>query len=464
MFPTSVGVFPMDPVVIAGGGLSGLAAAVGLSSHAIPVLLLEQRRTLGGRAYSFRDTETGETIDNGQHVLIAGYDRTIGFLETIGTRHLLSVQGRPTLLFHHPERGFREFSLPFLPPPWNLAMGVLTSDLLPLADRWRMLRAGYDIQKMSVEREEAVAELTVDAWLDSIGQSAESKRSFWEPLAVSIMNEHINRASAAVLVHSLRTAFLGRRDTASLALPTVGLSTLYVDAAVHYITSRRSIVRCNAGVSGLRVTSGAVSHVLLRDRTVIPCSAAILALPPKDTYALLPQELRQNPSLEGILGLEVSPIISIHLWFETDFMPQQVLALVGRRVQWVFNRRKICGDRREEGGHLSATISAAHDLVGMTNEAIIRIATEELTGVFGADALRPLRALVIREKRATFSPTPAAERLRPDQRTSISNLFLAGDWTATGYPATIEGAVMSADRCVELTCNILRARNVAFYG
>ena len=454
----------MDPVVIAGGGLSGLAAAVGLSSRGIPVVLLERRRTPGGRAYSFRDRETGETIDNGQHVLIAGYDRTIRFLDTIGTRHLLSVQGRPTLLFHHPERGFREFSLPFLPPPWNLAMGVLTSDLLPLADRWRMLRAGYDIRRMSAEREETVAELTVDEWLDSIGQSAECRRSFWEPLAVSIMNEHISRASAAVLIHSLRTAFLGRRDTGSLALPTVGLSTLYVDAAVHYITSRGSIVRCKAEVIGMRVTSGAVSHVLLRDRTVIPCSAAILAMPPMNTYALLPEELRQNTSLKGIRGLEVSPIISIHLWFETDFMPQQVLALAGRRVQWVFNRRKICRDWKGGGGHLSATISAAHDYVGMTNEAIIRIATEELVGVFGADALRLLRALVIREKRATFSPTPAAERLRPCQRTSISNLFLAGDWTATGYPATIEGAVMSADRCVALTCNVLCASSIAFHG
>ena len=209
----------MNPVVVVGGGLSGLAAAVHLTSHGVPVLLLEQRNKPGGRAYSFIDETTGTVIDNGQHVLIAGYTRTMEFLGTIGTRDRLTVQSSPELRFHHPERGFCTFRLPHLPSPLNLVGGLLATDLFSAADKFRLMRAGRALGAYSSERD---GNMTVEGWLDSLGQSPETKQSFWEPLAVAIMNEHIGVASALVFVRALRTAFLSGPVPRRLPFPRSG--------------------------------------------------------------------------------------------------------------------------------------------------------------------------------------------------------------------------------------------------
>ncbi len=439
----------MKPVVIVGGGLSGLAAGVGLSARGIPVVLLEQRAAPGGRALSFTDDRTGEVIDNGQHVLIAGYHRTLRFLETIGTRPLLAVQDHPALTFHHPQRGFCTFRLPGLPSPLHLAGGIAASTLFSPGDKVRMMRAGLALATFREEAAGRLAAMTVEEWLDAVGQSAETKRSFWEPLAVSIMNEHCAAASALVFIRSLRAAFLHGRRSSAIALPTVGLSELYVDAAVAAIARQGGEVRCGQDVVESRRDGDAIGAVRLRDGATIECSALILAVPPGKAAALLPAHLRDAGYLAAMAAAPSSPIVSVHLWYHRDFMPQEFCGVIGRRVQWVFNRRKICRTPGR-GGHLSAVISAAHTAVTMTNDELTQAAAQDLTAVYGPEADAPDHAVVIREKRATFACTPAVERMRPEARTPVRNLFLAGDWTATGLPATIEGAITSGERCVDL--------------
>ena len=437
----------MNTVVIVGGGLSGLAAAVHLSSRGIPVLLLEQRRFLGGRAYSFVDESTGTVIDNGQHVLIAGYTRTMAFLGTIGTRDRLAVQSAPELLFHHPRRGFCSFRLPGLPSPLHLLGGMITTDLFSVPDKLRMLRAGWALRSF---RTEAPGDMTIDAWLDSLGQSAETKRSFWEPLAVAIMNEHIGVASALVFIRALRTAFLSGRRGASLAIPTVGLSDLYVEPARAFIERQGGVVRCGADVTGSVVDGDNVAGVRLDGGETIPCSALILAVPSFRAPSLLPDVLRETGYLAPVASIPLSPIVSVHLWFDEEVMPQETLGVIGRRIQWVFNRGKIGhtnGSGRGKGSRLTAVISAAHAVVEMGNDELTRIALEDLESMYGARAGHAAHAVVIREKRGTFSCTPDVERIRPGCGTPVPNLFIAGDWTDTGYPATIEGAIMSGERC-----------------
>jgi squalene-associated FAD-dependent desaturase len=436
----------VNPVVIVGGGLSGLAAAVRLSSRRIPVLLLEQRKSPGGRAYSFVDASTGTVIDNGQHVLIAGYNRTMEFLGTIGTRELLAVQASPEFQFHHPDRGFCSLRLPGLPPPFDLIAGIITTDLFSAADKLRMLRAGVGLTSF---REGSVRGMTVESWLDSLGQSPETKRSFWEPLAIAIMNEHIGVASALVFIRAIRTAFLSSRGGASLAIPTVGLSELYVDPARSFIERQGGIVRCGADVTGTAGEGGRVTGVLLKEGEMVMCSAVILAVPSYRAPTLLPAMLRESGYMAECASIPVSPIVSVHLWFDNDFMPQETLGVIGRRIQWVFNRRKICRETMS-GGHVSVVISAAHAFVDMENDDLTRTAVEDLRSIFGADMGHEKHAVVIREKRGTFSCTPAVERIRPANDTPVPNLFVAGDWTDTGYPATIEGAIMSGERCADL--------------
>ena len=439
----------MNTVVIVGGGLSGLAAAVHLSSRRIPVLLLEQRKFPGGRAYSFVDDSTGTVIDNGQHVLIAGYKRTMEFLGMIGTRDRLRVQGVPEFVFHHPDRGFCSFRLPLLPSPLHLLCGIVTTDLFSAVDKLRLLRAGAALRSF---RAGAAGTMTVDVWLDSLGQSAETKRSFWEPLAVAIMNERINVASALVFIRALRTAFLSGARGAALAIPTVGLSDLYVEPARAFIERRGGVLRCGADVTGSVVDGENVACVLLKEGEMIPCSALILAVPSYRAASLLPAALRESGYMATAATIPLSPIVSVHLWFEKDVMPQETLGVIGRRVQWVFNRRTIGHENGPEnekrrGGHISAVISAAHAFVEMGNDELTRIVLEDLESIYGPNAGRATHAVVIRERRATFSCTPEVERIRPGCVTPVHNLFIAGDWTDTGYPATIEGAIMSGERC-----------------
>jgi squalene-associated FAD-dependent desaturase len=436
-------------VVIVGGGLSGLAAGVLLTSHGIPVTILEQKPSLGGRAYSFRDSTTGDSVDNGQHILIAGYQRTLEFLGTIGTIEHLSVQSRPSLLFHHPVRGFHRFMIPKVSSPLHLAAGVLGFSLFSFPNRLRLLRAGLALHRFSESDPAGLGRLTIAQWLDATGQPEEVRRSFWEPLAVSIMNESITRASALVFVRSLHTAFFGSWQNAALAIPSVGLSELYVEGAHKYIALRGGRILCGADVIEVLFERNAVSGVRLKNAVEVECAACILAVPPYRLSTLLPDAMVRDLHLGGWDNVPCSPIVSVHLWYEKDFMDADVVGLIGRRVQWLFNKRRISKEKKP-GGHLSAVISAAHELVDCSNEELVKIAVEDIRSVYHEAPRMPAHALVIREKRATVSVTPDVEGLRPDQRTAIPNLFIAGDWTATGYPATIEGAIISADRCVDL--------------
>jgi zeta-carotene desaturase len=444
----------VKPVVIAGAGLSGLAAGVFLSRRGIPVVLYEQKPFAGGRAYSFADPGTGETVDNGQHVMIAGYDATMRLLDVIGSRHLVRVQEKPRLLFHHPERGFRAVTLPPLPSPFHLAAGILRSDLLEMADRLRLLRAGLTFLRPGRSMKES--SLTVEEWLDRAGQNSETRQSFWEPLAIAIMNEHCATASALLFTRSLRKAFFDRWDSAAFAVSQVGLSRLFAEPAIEYIEHRGGRVVTGNGVMRVVEQDGSATGVCLGDGTVVDAGAVVLAVPPYRVRDLLPETLRSGGYLAGVEHMPFTSILSLHLWFPEDFMGHEdIVGIIGRRIQWIFNRRSINlsshgNSPKVASGYICAVISAAQKFIGLSKEELVAIALEDLRAVYGRPLPEPTASLALREKRATFSSAPATEPLRPGPQTPLRNLFLAGDWTATGYPATIEGAIVSAERCTAL--------------
>jgi zeta-carotene desaturase len=434
--------------VIVGGGLSGLAAGVTLATHGVRVTLLEQKPALGGRAYSFADTVTGDTVDNGQHVLIAGYRHTMRFLETIGAQTQVRVQRSPSLLFHHPVRGFRRFSLPPVRSPFNFLAGIAGCSLFNITDRLRLLKAGAAL--LHSRGEDPHPHLTIREWLVALRQSPETLRSFWEPLAVSIMNEDITVASAALFAHTMRDAFLREPDSAALAIPSVGLSELYVNGAEKYLEERGCLIRTNADVLGVHVGDHTSASVQLKDGQSVQADAVILAVPPHRLARVLPSQL--SGLIPTLQRFTTSPIVSVHLWFRNEFMPHEFVGLVGRRLQWLFNKRRIAG---EPGGsaHVSAVISGARDFVEVSKDDLVRMAMEDIRSVYPMQHEEPFHAVVVREKSATFSPTPDVEPHRPQQHTVLANVFIAGDWTATGYPATIEGAILSGEKAA---CMALR--------
>ncbi len=437
---------PLTPVVVVGGGLSGLAAGVTLASRGIPVHLLEQKPYLGGRAYSFVDATTGDTVDNGQHLLIAGYDRTMAFLRRVGASDRVAVQPRPLIAFHHPERGFTRLSLPLLPPPANFAAGILASSIVGFPDRLRLVRAGIALRRVD---ERSLADRTIAQWLDGIGQTGEARRCLWEPLAVSIMNERSERASALLFVRSLRQAFFGSTNGAALVFPRTGLSELFADPARRYIEQRGGKVSLSADVAELVTAGACVTGVRTRRNEEHAASACIVAVPRAGALQLLPRGASRSLPAEEGGERGSSPIVSIHLWFPEPFMEESFVGLIGKRIQWIFNRRLLAGSRRG-GEHLSTVISAAYGFVGLGNEELVRIAVDDIRSVYGERVPMPQHSLVIREKKATESFAPSMEAARPGAETEMPNLFLAGDWTATGLPATIEGAIRSGEKAGEL--------------
>ncbi len=448
------------PVIVVGGGLSGLGAAVELSGAGVPVLLLEQRPVLGGRARSFRDATTGDEIDNGQHLLIAGYSRTLAFLDRVGSRHLVDVQRQPLLQFHHPTRGFVDFRLPHLPSPLHIVWGILRTPMLSLRDRYALLRGGAALM---TEKPDMAAGMTITQWLRAHRQPGEVCRCFWEPLAVAIMNERADRAPARLFLDALRQAFLRHRHDAALVFPRAGLSRLFAEPAQVFVEQHGGEVRCNADVVRVAVHDGRATEVVMKDGTVLPCSAVILTVSAGQLPLLLPGA--PGAGISTMADAAASPIVSIHLWMEHQRMdlqrmdhqwmgpqwlgPQwigyEALGLIGRRIQWVFRRER----------HLSLVISAAYEFVDLSNEELIAIAVEDLRSVFGKGVQEPFHAVVIREKKATFAATPGNAGNRPGPTTGVTNMFLGGDWTDTGLPATIEGAILSGQRAARLAAGFI---------
>jgi squalene-associated FAD-dependent desaturase len=422
---------------------------VDLVSAGHRVTLIEQKPHAGGRAYSFVDRATGESIDNGQHVLIEAYSETFRFLRQLGSDHLLFRQQPPALKFHHPVRGLCTFSVPALPRPLNLLAAVLTTNLLGFPDRLRMLRAAIAI-RTSGSAQESLRHLTVDRWLKDHGQTFELIRSFWEPLVIAIMNEKPVNASALLFVNAMRRAFIESEGGSGLVIPRLGLSDVFVNPALNYIEANGGTMHFSRRIVSIDHDNDGVLTVIDAGGHREEAGAVIVAIPPWS----FPDDL--SKALE-IHSLPTSPIISVHVWYEGTVMSDEVQGIVGKTVQWIFNRRQIVESSARDA-HLSCVVSAAEDLVDLSNDELERLVLKDLAEIFGKKAESPTKMLVIRERRATFSPRPDIEHIRPPTSTKNPSIFLAGDWTNTGLPGTIEGAIQSGFAAASL----IKARKLHF--
>ncbi len=437
-------------VVIIGGGLSGLAAAVRLSARKLRVAIVEQSARLGGRCYSYTDERTGDVVDNGQHVLLGAYHHTLEYLELAGTEKLLRREPTLSLPLIHPSKGFTEFKLKSLPRPLHLTAGMLQFSLLPWADRRKLFRVGKALQFWTPGREKELARMSVDGWLRSLHQSEEALRCLWHPIAVSVMNEIPSRASALVFARSLRAAFLSKKSDSALLLPTVGQTDLYVTGILERLRREHVDIALTSEVKSLGSEGGSITGVSLHSGETVRAEKILSAVPYYALARILPAKFKRAEPFSRLHEFTSSPIISLHLWFERDFMPMEYAGLIDGTVQWVFNRRRITRTEGRLEGYLSCVISGAHALVDRPKEDIVRLALDDLHIFFPDSRRLPLRhSVVIKEKRATFSPSNRVEPLRPGTATPLKNLFLAGDWTNTGLPATIEGAVLSGFTAAE---------------
>jgi hydroxysqualene dehydroxylase len=432
-------------VIVIGGGVAGLAAATALAEAGRRVLVLEARGELGGRATAFIDRETGELVDNGQHVLFGCYRETFRLLQRIGAEG--NVRMQPSLEVPYLDEAGRRSVLrcPALPSPLHLVAGIFQWEALGWMDRLSVLRIAWPL--LSARR--AAAALphtpvvsafrrneTVDEWLTRYGQRGRLREWLWEPLAVAALNQSPREASAEPFVKVLAEMFGPSRADSSLVLPLKPLHEMYALPARRYLESKGSEVRLNA-LARIRIDAGQIAGVEVRGEPV-PASQIVAAVP---WFALESLVVGESAPLARIIAgasrMASKPIVTVNLWYDRAVMDDLFVGLPGREMQWVFDKRRVFG---ETASHLSLVASGADALVGADNATLIALAAREVAGAIpGARDATLKRGTVIREKHATFSLAPG-EPARPGVETPVPGLVLAGDWIETGLPGTIESA------------------------
>ncbi|HEY8665669.1 MAG TPA: hydroxysqualene dehydroxylase HpnE [Tepidisphaeraceae bacterium] len=425
-------------IIIIGAGLAGIAASAALTDRGSHTILLERRGLLGGRATSFFDAATDTLLDNCQHVLLGCCTELLKLYRRLGTNH--EIEFFDTIHFADQTGRRADLCVSALPSPLHLAPSMLRFGLLSLADKSQIARTLLAMKLLCDSGRRAVAQQTFADWLRDHGQSQSAIDRFWNVIITSALNEDVSRAGAGYGIQVFQQAFLGDRAGYRMGLPAVPLAELYRSAVA-------SDVRTNARVVAL-LGDGRVAGVRLATGEDIFADAILLATAPDAAERLLESApARLQPSLADLrrrIGqLEHSPILGIHLWFDRPVMDLPHLALIGTRLQWLFRKDSA-------GRHLHAVISAAREFVDWPEEKIAALCLAEMARILpGSAAAQLLRIRVIKEKRATFSPVPDVDALRPGQGTGVAGLYLAGDYTQTDWPATMEGAVRSGLRAAE---------------
>ena len=454
-------------MVIVGGGFAGLSAATLLAERGVRVIVLDARPRLGGRATAFEDRDTGELVDNGQHVMFGCYRETLAFLKRIGAEG--NVQTQPTLAIPFIDRdGVRtELRCPsWLPAPLHLLGGVLGWRGLPLRDRLSALRLAPALltphAKVSPDlkvgptsdihpagtavgptfRSGDSATPTVLDWLRAHGQSHGLITALWEPLAVAALNQPIDQAAAEPFVHVLREMFSTDKKAASLVLPRRPLHEMYAEPARAFIEQAGGEVRTGALARVIADDSGVTAVEVRGER--IATTQVISAVPwhgLRTLFASTPPALATT--VADASAMASMPIVTVNLWYDRVVMQDAFVGLTGRTLQWIFDKRRVFG---EAASHLSLVVSAAEAVTPMTRDELVAIAVREVADAIpAARGATLIRATVVREKQATFSLT-AGQPKRPAAVTAIPGFVLAGDWTDTGLPGTIESAALSGHR------------------
>jgi zeta-carotene desaturase len=434
-------------VIVIGGGLAGLSSAVALAEAGFRVRLLEKRPHLGGRAASYV-LPGGEHVDNCQHVTLGCCTNLEDFYRRVGAANQIQFFDR--LMFATPDGRRGVIHSAALPPPLHMAFSFAFYPLLGLADKLAIAQALLAIalsggRPGDLASKVAGENITMLAWLKKHRQTDRAIRRFWEVILVSALDEDLDRIDARYGIDVFWKAFLSTRAGYRVGIPRVPLSDLY-EGCRKALAAQGGEVHLRAGVRGFQILNGRVSGVEREDGSVETADYYVAAVPQDVLPDLLPPEIvEREPTFYNLRKLRTSPITGVHLWFDRTVMTEPFLTLLDTTTQWVFNKTQLYGTGAENGGqYLQLVISASYNLTSRSRQEIIALCLEELRGVLPATRDASLvKGTVVKEMSATFSPAPGSDQWRPPQGTSHTGLFLAGDWTSTGWPSTMEGAVRS---------------------
>lgn len=437
-------------IAIIGGGLAGISAAVELCEHSAPFYMFEQTGRLGGRASSFLDAESGECLDNGQHLISGAYHCFFNLLEKLGTnKHFLrqdslKVPFLEKKLLNQNESEINKYLLnsSILKGKSGKVLGLLNMKSLSLKSKLNIIQLFIKLQKKSF----IVQNISIIDFLKEQKQSEEAIKYFWEPLVLATLNASISLSSALLLARVLRLSFFSDSKSSALLFPKIGLSEYYNNLKDLAIKNNSKLF-LNERIVSVKKKENAF-ELISKNGSRFEADCLIAALPPQALLKILPNEISENPFFDEMKSYKYSAILSVYFWTEKEIFQDMFSALINSKFHWIFNRNAFL-DRKSKYFSYTLTTSYAENLINLSKKEISNLVNEELRHFFQMKE-EPLFTKIIKERRATLQITPDIEAKRYDNQTPISGFYLAGDWTATALPATIESAAQSGRRAAKL--------------
>jgi zeta-carotene desaturase len=431
-------------IVIVGGGLAGIAAAVALGERGGKVTLLESRHALGGRASSFEDPEkAGEQLDNCQHVLLGCCTNLLDLYERLGVSEKVTFH-RSVHFLDGAGKRHELWAVAGLPAPLHLGLSTLMFSALTVGERHAVVRAQLAMMRLGKSGRNKLEGVAFGEWLKKHRQPDGVIKKFYDPVLISALNEETRTASAKYAIQVFQDAMLAHRRGYVVGLPNCHLGELYENVPgveVRLNARVEEIVFEKQEASSKKQEEWKVSGVKVRGGEFLPADVVVLATNHHAVQRWIPEAVKAADGRFGQLEkLESVPILGVHLWFDRPVMKEPAVALIEGPLQWLFRKDA-------EGKVLHGVISAAREWPSVPKEVALAQFEKQVRGLFpGAREAKLERGVIVIEKRATFSPRPGMDAFRPSQAPGgggVANLFLAGDYTKTDWPATMEGAVRS---------------------
>jgi 15-cis-phytoene desaturase len=438
-------------VLIIGGGIAGLACGVGLSGSGLRVTVVEQSAELGGRARSWVDRETGDVIDIGPHILLSEYRNMLRLLEILGTRDRITWREDRFITLFEPPHAV-PIRMGRLPAPLHFVRSILATPTISVSDANSNARTTWTAMRLTEDDVQRLDGIAADDFLRSQGVTRRFRDWFWASTAMSIMNVPLERCSTGALLRFYQI-LLGHNDL-RMGFPAVGLSELYVPQAVRRIESDGGRVLLKSGVKRLTGADGLVHGAILADGTPLHARWIVSAVPPHSLREMLPFDWSERDSEFGDLGaFEPSPYVSTYLWFDRKLTREPSWARVWSPKRLNYDSYDLSNIRigwETRPSVIASNIIYSHGAQAMSDEAIVETTVREIAEYLPEAArARVLHARVHRIPMAIHCPYPGTERRRPPTRSALAGLFLAGDWTRTGFPACMESAVRSGSLAAE---------------
>ncbi len=439
-----------NQVVVVGGGLAGLAAGLACADAGARVTVLERRPRLGGATWSFE--HRGLHFDNGQHVFMRCCTAYRGFLDRVGASDRVVLQDRLDVPVVAPGGRVAHLRRDGAPAPLHLARALLAYSHLSWRDRLGLGRAVLALRRLDPD-DPALDRTTFGAWLDGAGQRQTAIENLWNLIALPTLNVDARDASLGLAAMVFQTGLLSDAAAADIGWARVPLAEVHAAPAAAALAARGAQVRTRARVDRIETTAGAAGSdtparvdAVVVDGERLPADAVVLAVPHDAAANLLPPGALPGRDAEDLLQLGVSPIVNVHLVYDRPVMDFPFAAGVGTPVQYVFDRTTSAGMDPRDGQCLAISLSGADRFVGAPAPELVTELTAAVAELFPrARTARVVDSLVTREQAATFRARPGTRALRPGTRTDVAGLALAGAWTDTGWPATMEGAVRSGE-------------------